>query len=84
MALVDEGRIRELNREHRGRDAPTDVLSFPIDHGPPELGDVVICPEHTEDLTEATVHGVLHLCGMDHESDSGEMLELQARVMAGL
>jgi len=84
VALVDEGRIRELNREHRGRDAPTDVLSFPIDHGPPELGDVVICPEHTEDLTEATVHGVLHLCGMDHETDSGEMLELQARVMAAL
>ena len=84
MALVDEGRIRELNREHRGRDAPTDVLSFPIDHGPPELGDVVICPEHTEDLTEATVHGVLHLCGMDHETDAGEMLELQAQVMAQL
>ena len=84
VALVDAGRIRELNREHRGRDAPTDVLSFPIDHGPPELGDVVICPEHTEDLTEATVHGVLHLCGMDHETDAGEMLELQAQVMAQL
>ncbi len=45
---------------------------------------MVICPEHTEDLTEATVHGVLHLCGMDHETDSGEMLELQARVLAAL
>jgi probable rRNA maturation factor len=84
VALVDPERIRELNREHRGRDAPTDVLSFPIDHGPPELGDVLICPEHTEDLTEATVHGVLHLCGMDHETDSGEMLELQAKVLARL
>ena len=84
VALVDPERIRELNREHRGRDAPTDVLSFPIDHGPPELGDVVICPEHVEDLTEATVHGVLHLCGMDHETDSGEMLELQAKVLARL
>ena len=64
------------------------MLSFPIDEdagpGPRELGDVVICPEHTEDLTEATVHGVLHLCGMDHETDSGEMLELQGRVLAGL
>jgi probable rRNA maturation factor len=84
VALVDAGRIRELNRDHRGRDTPTDVLSFPIDQGPPELGDVVICPDHTEDLTEATVHGVLHLCGMDHETDSGEMLELQAKVLAGL
>ena len=47
--------------------------------GPRELGDVVICPEHTADLTEAAVHGVLHLCGYDHETDDGEMLALQAR-----
>jgi probable rRNA maturation factor len=65
------------------------VLSFPVDpdapaDGPRELGDVVICPEHTEDLTEAVVHGVLHLCGYDHEADSGEMLELQRKVLAGL
>jgi probable rRNA maturation factor len=86
IELVDAERIRELNREHRGRDRPTDVLSFPVDEagptaGPRELGDVVICPEHTEDLTEAVVHGVLHLCGYDHETDEGEMLALQARVM---
>jgi probable rRNA maturation factor len=89
IELVDEQRIRALNREYRGRDAPTDVLSFPIDEanavpGPRELGDVVICPEHTEDLIEAVVHGVLHLCGYDHESDDGQMLELQDRVMASL
>jgi probable rRNA maturation factor len=88
IVLVDEARIQELNREHRGRDRPTDVLSFPIDEeptaGPRELGDVVICPEHTEDLVEAVVHGVLHLCGYDHETDDGEMLELQDRVVAGL
>ena len=65
------------------------MLSFPIDGagpaaGPRELGDVVICPEQTEDLTEAVVHGVLHLCGYDHETDGGEMLALQDRVMAGL
>jgi ssRNA-specific RNase YbeY (16S rRNA maturation enzyme) len=35
-------------------------------------------------VTEAAVHGVLHLCGYDHETDAGEMLELQARVMASL
>ena len=84
--FVDEERIRALNAEHRGRDTPTDVLSFPIDEtgpapGPRELGDVVICPEHTEDLDEAVVHGVLHLCGYDHETDDGEMLALQDRVM---
>ncbi|HET8565421.1 MAG TPA: rRNA maturation RNase YbeY [Solirubrobacterales bacterium] len=89
VEIVDEARIRELNREHRGRDAPTDVLAFPIDErgpvaGPRELGDVAICPEHCSDLTEAAVHGVLHLCGHDHETDDGEMLALQALVLAGL
>ena len=86
VELVDAERIRELNREHRGRDRPTDVLSFPVDEngpaaGPRELGDVVICPEYARDLQEAVVHGVLHLCGYDHETDSGEMLSLQDRVM---
>jgi probable rRNA maturation factor len=89
VELVDERRIRELNREYRGLDRPTDVLAFPIDGtgataGPRELGDVVICPEHAEDLVEAAVHGVLHLCGYDHEVDNGEMLALQARIMEAL
>jgi probable rRNA maturation factor len=83
---VAPDRIQLLNREHRGIDSPTDVLSFPVDAdgppaGPRELGDVVISPEHTDDLTEAVVHGVLHLCGYDHETDGGEMLALQARVL---
>jgi len=81
--------MHQLNREHLGLDRPTDVLSFPVDEagaaaGPRELGDVVICPEEAEDLVEAVVHGVLHLCGYDHETDSGEMLELQRRVLAEL
>jgi probable rRNA maturation factor len=86
IELVGAERIRELNREHRRRDRPTDVLSFPVDEhgptaGPRELGDVVVCPEYTSDLREAVVHGVLHLCGYDHETDNGEMLSLQDRVM---
>jgi probable rRNA maturation factor len=88
VAFVDEQTIQELNREHRGKDAPTDVLSFPIDgldgepvHGPRELGDVVICPPCTEDISEAVVHGALHLAGMDHEVDDGEMLALQAELL---
>ena len=48
---------------------------------PRELGDVVICPRCTEDLSEAVVHGVLHLTGMDHEVDDGEMLALQAELL---
>ncbi len=85
VEFVDAERIAELNREHRGKDGPTDVLSFPVDEqdafGPRELGDVLICPEHTEDLLEAVVHGVLHLTGMDHERDDGEMLALQAEIV---
>jgi probable rRNA maturation factor len=95
IEYVDAQRIARLNLEHRGKEGPTDVLSFPIDGAAPldgatelagstpldgsarELGDVLICPEHTRDLREAIVHGVLHLVGMDHETDSGEMLALQ-------
>jgi probable rRNA maturation factor len=86
IEFVSPERITELNAAHRGKDAPTDVLSFPVDEheralGPRELGDVVICPQHTEDLLEAVVHGVLHLTGMDHETDEGEMLSLQAELL---
>jgi probable rRNA maturation factor len=89
VELVDENRIRELNRDHRSKDEPTDVLAFPIDGaepvaGPRELGDVVICPKHTTDLVEAAVHGVLHLCGHNHETDDGEMLQLQREILAQL
>jgi probable rRNA maturation factor len=91
VEIVDAERIRELNRDHRGKDEPTDVLSFPIDElgpapGPRELGDVAICPELCLDmtLTETVVHGVLHLCGHDHESDDGEMLAVQAEVLEKL
>jgi probable rRNA maturation factor len=50
--------------------------------GARELGDVVICPEHTVDVREAVVHGMLHLLGMDHETDDGEMLALQRALLA--
>jgi probable rRNA maturation factor len=87
IAFVDSERIAELNAEHRGKPEPTDVLSFPVDEsgeafGERELGDVMICPEHTVDLGEAVVHGVLHLTGMDHETDQGEMLALQREILS--
>lgn len=86
VEFVDEERIRGLNLEFRRIDEPTDVLSFGVDEdgipaGPRELGDIVICPSHTEDLREAVLHGALHLSGMDHERDEGEMLALQAELM---
>jgi probable rRNA maturation factor len=92
VEFVEPERMRELNREHRGRDSATDVLSFPVDGDPGdarepssgaplELGDLVICPELTADVREVVVHGALHLAGMDHEVDEGEMLALQAEIL---
>ena len=82
IEFVGEERSRELNLQYRQIDAPTDVLSFGVDEdgasaGPRELG----CPPRTVDLREAVVHGALHLSGMDHETDDGEMLALQAELM---
>jgi probable rRNA maturation factor len=87
IEFVDERRIAELNARYRARPTPTDVLSFPVDGAEPlqsarELGDVLICLEHTTDVREAIVHGVLHLVGMDHETDEGEMLALQRQLLA--
>ncbi len=87
LILCDDETIRELNREYRGKDRPTDVLSFPLDgvlpHQP--LGSLVVSADrvrekaselgHTEaeELTLLFIHGLLHLLGYDHETDEGEM-----------
>ena len=90
IELVDTERITALNRTHRGLGEPTDVLSFPVDEDRPvgavprELGDVFLCPAHTVDVPEAVIHGVLHLVGMDHERDDGEMLALQRELRSWL
>jgi probable rRNA maturation factor len=88
VEIVDPATIQSLNDRHRGHAEATDVLSFPIDGvvelrggQTRELGDIVICPEHTEDLRAAVVHGMLHLLGMDHEQDDGEMLALQDELL---
>lgn len=85
LLLVDRDTMAALNRQHMGKDGPTDVLAFPIDEpgesppGPPAvLGDVVLCPAVAaaqatqrvkplqQELQLLTVHGLLHLLGMDH------------------
>jgi probable rRNA maturation factor len=67
VEFVDAERIASLNGEHRGKAGPTDVLSFPVDEGGEAFGPREL--------------GVLHLTGMDHETDSGEMLALQAEIL---
>ena len=86
MAVVPDARIRQLNFQYRGKNTPTDVLSFPAEE-PGYLGDVVIAPavaarndpEAPErELRLLVVHGVLHLLGYDHEEDD-ERAEMWAR-----
>ncbi|HEV2982652.1 MAG TPA: rRNA maturation RNase YbeY [Solirubrobacteraceae bacterium] len=88
LQFVDSEKIAALNARYRGKAAPTDVLSFPVDGADAlaggverELGDVVICAQLCGDVRVAIVHGVLHLAGFDHETDDGEMLALQRSVL---
>ena len=93
LMVVGPDEMAVINGDHRGRPEPTDVLAFPVDGPeargwpaegpPPELGDVVICPEAAQEPLETlAVHGLLHLLGYDHETDEGEMLALQGRLVA--
>ena len=91
VTLVGADEMAALNEAHRGKDEPTDVLSFPLDGCdalpdglPRQLGDVVVCPERAEaDGTPVAlllVHGALHLVGHDHEADNGDMLRRQEAI----
>ena len=87
VEFVDAARIAELNAEHRGqrrahrRALVPDRRRRRAQRAGSRASSATssICPEHTADLREAVVHGVLHLLGMDHETDDGEMLALQRR-----
>ncbi len=86
LILTDNDEIAKINHDFRGIDKPTDVLSFPSDpfpHAP--LGSIIISMDkvnevardlgHSSDneLALLFIHGMLHLLGMDHEVDQGEM-----------
>ena len=87
VALVDSETVRDLNLRFRGRDEPTDVLSFEVDGPYGEMvGEVVICPHCASPemgVEELVVHGALHLSGMDHGEDfeASEMARVQRAVM---
>jgi probable rRNA maturation factor len=91
VAIVSDARIRQLNRDFRGQDVTTDVLSFPSAESG-HLGDVAIArgaatrqaaraghPLSTE-LRVLALHGLLHLLGYDHEQDDGQMARLEQRL----
>jgi len=91
VAIVSNRRMRSLNRQFRGKDYATDVLSFPSD-SPGFLGDIVIAAgvaaaqakfaRHSTatELKVLALHGLLHLLGYDHESDDGRMARAEARL----
>ncbi len=88
VALVDPAAIRDLNLEFRGKNEPTDVLSFEVDGPYGEMvGEVVICPACAQmSVEELVVHGALHLSGMDHGDDfeGSEMALAQEAVMGAV
>lgn len=118
LSFVPAEDIRNLNKLYRGKDYPTDVLSFPLCEWPspllvsdaalqqksahaieePLLGDIVICPEIAatqaaeigqsmdREICFLIVHGILHLCGHDHEESADEtlMIEQQQLLMKRL
>ena len=86
LIITDNAGIQALNAQHRQKDTPTDVLSFPMGDMPnAPLGGIVISKDfviekaktlgHTnqEELTLLFIHGLLHLLGFDHETDEGQM-----------
>jgi probable rRNA maturation factor len=104
LVFVSDDAIRKLNRQFRGRNSATDVLSFPSEaetfeaEGKANLGDVIISVQRAETQAKANglnfsneveqliLHGLLHLCGYDHETDKGQMnrLELKLRKKLGI
>jgi probable rRNA maturation factor len=104
IVFVSDDGIKKLNRQFRGKNYATDVLSFPSEAEPFELenqshlGEVVISvqraatqarrngPGFSNEVKQLILHGLLHLCGYDHETDKGEMnrLELRLRKKLGI
>ncbi len=97
IVFVSNQEIKELNQQFRDKNSATDILSFPSEADEFDerdyLGDIVISVEQAEkqaeenglrlnvEIKQLILHGILHLCGYDHETDDGEMntLELQLR-----
>ena len=99
LLLTDDGELQQLNRDFRGKDKPTDVLSFPaLPMDRPLLGDIAVAygvsardaavqgKALADHLTHLLIHGYLHLLGHDHETpaEAGEMEAREIRALAAL
>lgn len=96
LIFVDDNEIQEINNEHRNKNEPTDVLSFPLELDMPmvPLGSIVISYETAKRIADEMghcvdheiallfIHGLLHLLGYDHECDNGEMREKEQELLA--
>ena len=94
LIFTNSDDIQEINKNFRGVDKPTDVLSFPLDFMPGlPLGSVVINIDFAknvaeklghrvdEEITLLFIHGLLHLLEYDHEKDNGEMREKEEELI---
>ncbi len=94
LIITDNDEIRQINKDFRNIDAPTDVLSFPfLGKKTPLLGTIIISCEYvqtvakrlghapTQELALLFAHGLLHLLGYDHESDNGEMRQEEEKII---
>lgn len=87
--VTNDRELHELNIQFLGHDYPTDVLSFPSSEGSADLGELAISIERAavqasefghcrlDEIKILMLHGLLHLTGLDHESDNGEMAEAE-------
>ncbi len=93
VVLVSDAAMKNYNREFRGEDRATDVLSFSYEEEDgeenPYLGDILICVDAAArqqretllaELQVLSLHGLLHLLGYDHQADQGEMETLEGRL----
>ena len=95
LVLAGDAAVRKLNHRYRGKDKPTDVLSFPgpgLAHTGESLGDIVISVDTAavnakrlgrtlpQELGVLALHGFLHVLGYDHETDDGTMDRLERRL----
>jgi len=94
LIITNDSNIQEYNKNYRGVDNATDVLSFPLEDIPyMPLGTIVISYEKAkevsnvlshslkDEITLLFTHGLLHLLGYDHEIDNGEMRDMELKII---